>query len=170
MTAQKIILLIMAANVWAMYLVASLTRKRRRSQDNRPTATMSYLRFVFAYLPRGWKLWFVISSLAGAAAVGIMFITSAALATDQGREFSLRGWVFDIPSFLAQKVQDGPDFTVTYFSSAKRKMSLGIYEGTAPKQFAEGKTGVREEKDQIGAQKATWALWEEGKPEGRTFH
>lgn len=53
MTTQKVILLTMTANVWAMYLIASVNRKRRQSQENRPTFTMSYLQLVFAYLPRG---------------------------------------------------------------------------------------------------------------------
>jgi hypothetical protein len=100
----------------------------------------------------------------------LVFISTAAFAAEQVREFKLRGWVFDIPRFLAQKVQDGPDFTVTFFSSAERKMSLGIYEGTAPREFAKGKAGVHEEKDEIGGQKVTWTLWEEGKPEARTIH
>jgi hypothetical protein len=100
----------------------------------------------------------------------LVFISTAVFAAEQVREFKLRGWVFDIPRFLAQKVQDGPDFTVTYFTSAERKMSLAIYEGTAPQEFAKGKAGVREEKYEIGGQKVTWALWEEGKTEARTFH
>jgi hypothetical protein len=100
----------------------------------------------------------------------LLFASVVVFAAEQVREFKLRGWAFDIPSFLAQKVQDGPDFTVAYFSSAERKMSLGIYEGTSPQEFAKGKAGVREEKDAIAGQKVMWSVWEEGKAEGRSFH
>jgi hypothetical protein len=111
-----------------------------------------------------------VSRIKRLAPIVLVLISTAIFAAEQVREFKLRGWVFDIPRFLAQKVQDGPDFTVTYFSSAERKMSLGIYEGTAPQEVAKGKAGVREDKDEIGGQKVTWTLWEEGKPEARTFH
>jgi hypothetical protein len=112
----------------------------------------------------------IVSRMKRLVPIILVFMSSAVFAAEQVREFKPRGWVFDIPRFLAQKVQDGPDFTVTYFSCAERRMWLGIYEGTAPQEFAKGKAGVRVEKDQIGGQKVTWALWEEGKPEARTFH
>jgi hypothetical protein len=103
------------------------------------------------------------------APIVLVLISITIFAAEQVHEFKLRGWVFDIPRFLARKVQDGPDFTVTYFSSTERKMWLGIYEGTAPQEFAKGKAGVREEKDEIGGKNVTWVLWEEGKGEAKTF-
>jgi hypothetical protein len=112
----------------------------------------------------------IVSRIKCVIPIVLMVASTVVFAGEQVREFSLRGWVFEIPSFLVQKVQQGPDFTVTYFSSGERKMSLGIYDGTSPQKFAKGKAEVREEKDQIGGQKVTWSLWEEGKGRERSFH
>ena len=100
----------------------------------------------------------------------LLFTSGVIFAADQTRVVNIRGWLFDVPSFLTKKVHEGPDFTVTYFNSGPKQMSLGVYEGMFPQEFAKGKAGVRKEKEKIGGEEVTWALWEEAKGEKRSFH
>ena len=100
-----------------------------------------------------------------------MFLTATAVfGADQSRPIMIRGWSFDIPSFLTEHVQEGPDFTVTSFYSTERKMSLGIYEGMWPQEFAKGKDGVRGKMEKIENQDVKWSFWEETKDGKKSFH
>jgi len=94
----------------------------------------------------------------------IFFILSVvtAFAAEQSRSITIRGWQFEIPAFLNQKVTSGPDFTIIWLSSNERKITVGIYEGMHPQQFAGKKSGVTHKKATIDGQAASWAMWEEG--------
>src|SRR5882724_142312 len=59
------------------------------------------------------------------------------LAVEQSSSITIRGWQFDFPAFLKQEATARPDFTVTYFTSTERKITVGIYEGMHPQQFAD---------------------------------
>jgi hypothetical protein len=61
MQSKEFITFLMVANVIAMYLVAEATRRRNGAARKR-TFTMSYLQFIVAYLPIGFKVWFIGSS------------------------------------------------------------------------------------------------------------
>ncbi len=93
--------------------------------------------------------------------IACFFVAVGAIAAEPSRQLLIRGWEFSVPSFLTQKVHDGPDFTVTYLSSEEKKMGMGIYEGGHPQEASKGRPGVRKEEDKIAGQKASWALWED---------
>ena len=80
----------------------------------------------------------------------------------QSCNLTIRGWQFEVPALLTQKVTTGPDFTVTYLCSNERKLTVGIYEGMHPQQFADQKSEVAHEQAVIDGQAASWALWTGG--------
>jgi hypothetical protein len=54
----------MVFNVWAMFFVARRGQRRQQGKD----LPGGYIQFISAYLPYKWKVWFVVSTLAGAVA------------------------------------------------------------------------------------------------------
>lgn len=86
------------------------------------------------------------------------FAKAVATTAEPSRAVVVCGWEFPLPAFLKQKVKEGPDFTVTYLSSEERQITVGIYEGTAPRHISDGRTGVTHEKCMIDGQSATWAI------------
>jgi len=95
------------------------------------------------------------------AQIACFFATVGAIAAEPSRQLLIRGWEFSVPTFLTQKINDGPDFTVTYLSSEKKKMGMGIYEGCCPQEASKGQPGVGREEEKIAGQKASWAIWED---------
>lgn len=95
------------------------------------------------------------------AQIAFLFATVGAIAAEPSRKVVIRGWEFTVPAFLTQKVEDGPDFTVTYLFSEEKKMSLGVYEGGFPQEVSKGRPGVRREEERIAGQNASWALWQD---------
>ncbi len=94
--------------------------------------------------------------------IAFLFLSAViATAAEQSRSVTIRGWKFPLPAFLKQKVTEGPDFTVTYLSSDDRQITVGIYEGTAPRQFSDKKADVAHEKVTIDGQATNWAVWTE---------
>jgi hypothetical protein len=91
--------------------------------------------------------------------IAFLFVTIGAIAAEPSRQVLIRDWEFSVPAGLTQKVHDGPDFTVTYFSSEEKKMGMGIYEGGFPPEASKGRPGVRREEEKIAGQNASWALW-----------
>ena len=100
----------------------------------------------------------------------LILFAGAASAAEQPRSIAIRGWQFEFPVLLNQKVTTGPDFTVTYLSSDERKITVGIYEGMHPERFADKKSGVAHEKAKIDGQAASWAVWEEVADTGKEYH
>jgi len=84
------------------------------------------------------------------------------LAVEQSSSITIRGWQFDFPAFLKQEATAGPDFTVTYFTSTERKITVGIYEGMHPQQFADKHPNVTHEQALIDGQTTSWSMWETG--------
>jgi len=101
-----------------------------------------------------------------------LLLLSAVIVTaaEQLHTVTIRGWEFPLPAFLKQKVTEGPDFTITYFSSDERQITAGIYEGTAPQQFSEKKAGVAREKVTIDGQATAWAIWTEAADGRKQYH
>ena len=111
----------------------------------------------------GWKM-------KPLALIAFLFAAVATTAAEMKRPVVIRGWEFMVPSFLAQRVHDGPDFTVTYFSSEQRKMGMGIYEGGFPQEEEKGQKDLRREEEQIAGQNASWALWSQEADGKKSFH
>jgi len=79
------------------------------------------------------------------------------------RTVTIRGWIITIPSDATNTVNEGPDFSVTYFDFPKIDAHFGIYEGHAPSSFAAEQKDTTQQKDKIGGQDVVWTLWTEKK-------
>jgi hypothetical protein len=68
----NLIAFLVVVNVLAMYITAEVSR-RRSGGPRKPTFSMSYVQFLIAHLPNGFKVWFIISSI---VALGIVLFLS----------------------------------------------------------------------------------------------
>jgi hypothetical protein len=70
---MRVVLALMVLNTFAMLLVAIRQRTRQKG-GKLDSWTMSYIRFINAYLPTGFKVWFAISSSVGTLFLLVLYL------------------------------------------------------------------------------------------------